>query len=214
MPDKLGPVFLWRQRVIKFISTHGWIPRKPIYLATGLLLTAAVLMITVVSAIQLSPPLASNAGKPPKSATAPVAAVPPLPQDTTTVPASQPVLAVPKGEIKLGFGWQEHPVFKDWRYHTGLDIAAGADQIVTALASGEVSDVYQDRYSGLTAVVKGRNLTVYYGALASTAVSKGDSVAAGSKIGTVGMSTAEPYPHLHLAVYKDNKYYDPRELLK
>jgi murein DD-endopeptidase MepM/ murein hydrolase activator NlpD len=229
--------------LLKFITTHGWIPRKPIYLAAGLLIMAAVLMLTVVSAIQLSPPMANNAGKQPlpnhQSAQGQAPAVPLAPaavtvsqpsapatgtptptnkaKDPTSISPSQPpesVQALPKGDIKLGFGWQEHPVYHDWRYHTGLDIAAPAGEIVTALVDGEVIDLYQDRYSGLTATVKGPNFTLSYGSLAAASVAKGDIVAVGSKIGSVGKSAAEPYPHLHLAAYWNNQYHDPNELLR
>lgn len=241
MPDRLGPIFLWRQRLLKFITTHGWIPRKPVYLAAGLLIMAAVLTLTVVSAIQLSPQLAGNGKQPlpnhqsverqaPAVPLAPAAVTVSQPSATATgsptpmnkdkapatISPSQPpelVQALPKGEIKLGFGWQEHPVYHDWRYHTGLDIAAPAGDIVTALVGGEVIDLYQDRYSGLTANVKGPNFTLSYGSLAAASVAKGDIVAVGSKLGSVGKSAAEPYPHLHLAAYWNNQYHDPHEIL-
>ena len=112
------------------------------------------------------------------------------------------------------FGWQEQPLYKDWRYHTGIDIGGREGQIVPALLSGEVVDIYTDRQYGLTVVVRSGSHTVYYGALASTGLQKNSGIKAGSPVGSMGLSFSEPEPHLHLAVKKDSgqDYINPREL--
>ena len=112
------------------------------------------------------------------------------------------------------FGWQEQPLYKDWRYHTGIDISGREGQIVPALLSGEVVDIYTDRQYGLTVVVRSGGYTVYYGALAGTGLQKNSGIKAGRPIGSMGLSFSEPEPHLHLAVKKDSgpDYINPREL--
>ncbi len=112
------------------------------------------------------------------------------------------------------FGWQVHPLYKDWRYHPGIDIGGREGQIVPALLPGEVVDLYTDRQYGLTVVVRSGSYTVYYGALASTGLQKNSSIKAGRPIGSMGLSFSEREPHLHLAVKKDSgqDYINPREL--
>ncbi|WP_371372231.1 peptidoglycan DD-metalloendopeptidase family protein [Sporomusa aerivorans] len=112
------------------------------------------------------------------------------------------------------FGWQLQPVYKDWRYHNGIDISGGEGQVVPALLDGEVLDIYTDRQYGLSVAVKSGQYIIYYGSLATSAVSKNTLVKTGSLIGSMGISFAEPEPHLHLAVRKSSgqEYINPREI--
>lgn len=116
-----------------------------------------------------------------------------------------------KGDVFVAYGWQEHPVFRDWRFHNGIDIVAGEGEEVAAMWPGEVKEILQDKTSGLTVLVVSSEYTVHYGSLATAAVRKGAKIKAGAKIGTVGTSQAEPYPHLHLSVKKGESYIDPDE---
>lgn len=116
-----------------------------------------------------------------------------------------------RGDVLVAYGWQEHPVFKDWRFHNGIDIAAGEGEEVAAMWPGEVKEILQDKTSGLTVLVASGEYTVHYGSLATAAVRKGAKIKAGAKIGAVGTSQAEPYPHLHLSVKKGESYIDPAE---
>lgn len=113
------------------------------------------------------------------------------------------------GTITQGFGWQLHPLYQDWRYHNGLDISGGEGQIVPALLSGEVIDVVTDRQYGLTVAVKSGKYIIYYGSLASAAVQKNSLIKTGKPIGSMGISAAEPEPHLHLSV----RTYDSKQLI-
>ncbi|SMC38388.1 M23 family metallopeptidase [Sporomusa malonica] len=118
------------------------------------------------------------------------------------------------GTITHGFGWQLHPLYQDWRYHNGLDISGGEGQVVPALLSGEVVDVMTDTQYGLTVAVKSGRYTLYYGSLASVAVQKNTMINTGKPIGSMGISTSEPEPHLHLAVRANDgkQLVDPREI--
>lgn len=118
------------------------------------------------------------------------------------------------GQIKLEFGWQLHPLYNDWRYHSGIDVIGMQDQGVHAVASGRVSDIYQDRNSGLTIIIKNNNYCLYYGSLSKTSISKGTYINVGQEIGKMGICDAEPYYHLHLAIKKDDQYIDPKIMMK
>ncbi|VBB08911.1 peptidase m23 [Lucifera butyrica] len=120
-----------------------------------------------------------------------------------------------QGEIKLPFGWVEHPVYKDWRYHAGLDISGTLGQPVAAAMDGKVENVYNDSSYGLTVLVAGADHRLYYyGSLASTRLEKGASLHAGDVIGTVGTTLGESYPHVYWAVKSDGQYLDPAKLVK
>jgi murein DD-endopeptidase MepM/ murein hydrolase activator NlpD len=114
-----------------------------------------------------------------------------------------------KGEIKVNFGWFLHPLYKDWRYHTGIDVLGAESQIVPAIHGGQVTDIYQDQNIGLTVVVKHDNYQVYYGSLSAATTKKGNVIHAGQEIGKMGSCDGEPYYHLHLAIKKNDNYIDP-----
>ncbi len=114
-----------------------------------------------------------------------------------------------KGEIKVKFGWYLHPLYNDWRYHTGIDVMGGKGQRVAAIYNGQVTEIFQDANSGLTVVVKNNNYQVYYGSLLKVTVEKGDFIRAEQEIGKMGSCDAEPYDHLHLAIKENDDYVDP-----
>ena len=118
-----------------------------------------------------------------------------------------------RGPIAMDFGWQLHEVYKDWRYHTGIDINGPVGHSVGAIFEGQVTDIVSDTHSGLTIVVTDNTYSVYYGSLAAVKVEKGSHISIGQTIGTIGSCDAEPYNHLHLAIKKDGKYIDPKLII-
>lgn len=103
---------------------------------------------------------------------------------------------------------------RDWRTHEGVDIGADLGQTVTAAADGTVLTIYTDESFGMTVVLQHANgYTTHYSNLSEeVAVSVGQTVKAGDAIGTVGQTaTVETatVPHLHFAVYQNNKPFDP-----
>lgn len=118
------------------------------------------------------------------------------------------------GAKLLGFGWQYHSLYKDWRYHNGIDIYGGEGQVVPALLSGEVIEVYTDKQYGLTVAVRSGKYTLYYGSMASVAVPKNTKITQGKPIGSMGISAAELEPHLHLTAKTSdsNQIIDPHEI--
>jgi murein DD-endopeptidase MepM/ murein hydrolase activator NlpD len=115
-----------------------------------------------------------------------------------------------QGPIKIDFGWQLHPLYKEWRYHAGVDIEGVKDQSVLAICSGEITDIVQDKHMGLAVVVQNNDYKVYYGSLSEAAVSKGSHVDMGQKIGKMGIFDGEPYYHVHLAIKKGEQAIDPK----
>jgi murein DD-endopeptidase MepM/ murein hydrolase activator NlpD len=90
--------------------------------------------------------------------------------------------------------------------HPGIDLKLPQNTPVGALAGGKVHDIRrEDEGLGLFVVVEhrasdGQTFYSVYGHLESVAVAKGDAVASGEYIGTVGMTGETTGPHLHLQV--------------
>lgn len=191
------------------------------YIGAGILVVSSIVLIGVLASLKsdLGPGV-----RPEKVIESQVPeAVQDKPAVITIVPQAVPE-SVPKaiesevlaparpisGPVALDFGWQLHQVYNDWRYHTGIDISRPVGQPVEAIYKGQVTDIFRDKHSGLTVVVKNSTYSVYYGSLAEATVEKGSSISAGQKIGTVGSCDAEPYHHLHLAIKKGEQYIDPK----
>ena len=156
----------------------------------------------------------------------------------TVSPSEKPSTAVSEGTTpptrSEGFGKTTKPVAgeeltafaadhlaynettRDWRTHEGVDLSAAQGEIVTAAANGTVHTIYEDNSLGMTVVLTHSDgYTTHYSNLAEDIpVSVGDTVAAGSTLGTVGQtanSETAIASHLHFAVYKDNAPGDPAE---
>lgn len=192
---------------------------KQVYVAAGLLILSSVLLFSVVSMIQEKgmlykkqnemalqpenylPSIADVAGS--------LKSVAVSSEDMATKETAKMPL---KGNVILAFGWQQHPVYKDWRYHTGMDIGIAGKQDIQAVFSGKVIDIYTDKHSGLTVAVESKDYKIFYGSLSAAAVTKGSFIKAGDCIGKTGSCREEPAEHLHLAVKKDEHYINPASL--
>ena len=111
-----------------------------------------------------------------------------------------------------------NPTMDDWRTHDGLDIASAAGTEVKAAAAGTVPAVLQDAMMGPTVVVEhGGGLTSTYANLASVpTVAVGDTVGAGSVLGSVGgtaIAESALASHLHFSMSLDGSTVDPLEYL-
>lgn len=199
-----------------------------IYIAFGMLVVSSVLLLILLTNIQNEPiaeirseeKAESQAAETIQVQPAVIAAPQVIPEAAAkTISKEEPkddVLPISKamrGPIQLDFGWQLHPVYNDWRYHTGIDISGSVGQSVTAIHSGQVIDVFRSKTSGLTVVVKNNTYSVYYGSLSEAAVSKGNQVRSGQTIGVMGSFDGEPYNHVHLAVKKGENYIDPKLIM-
>lgn len=107
---------------------------------------------------------------------------------------------------------------RDWRVHAGIDIQGALGQNVCAAADGIVYAIYDDDLLGKTVVLShSGNYTTYYSNLSDTVqVSVGDTVSAGTVLGTIGdtaLVEVSEEPHLHFAVYCNTSAVDPSEFL-
>ena len=105
-----------------------------------------------------------------------------------------------------------------WKTHNALDLIAAEGTTVTSMFDGTVTKVEETYGMGNSVTVDhGDGVVATYSSLGSVDVVKGQTLAKGDKIGTVGTTASYEFsdgPHLHLEVYKDNKHVDPMPYVK
>lgn len=107
-------------------------------------------------------------------------------------------LSIPAA-INSTFGWRMHPIFGEWRMHTGTDIAAPQGTPVLASYQGQVA--IADYVGGYGQMVILRheegNQESRYAHLSQIFVQPGEWVEQGEVIGLVGSTGNSTGPHLH-----------------
>lgn len=105
------------------------------------------------------------------------------------------------GRAGSPFGERVHPIFGTRRMHTGVDISGSTGQTIIAAADGRVVTAGRLGGYGLAVVIDhGGGLATLYAHQSVLAVSKGEIVAQGQKIGEVGSTGFSTGPHLHYEV--------------
>lgn len=102
--------------------------------------------------------------------------------------------------VSSGFGARFHPIFKNWRAHTGVDFAAAQGTRVLATADGHVvSAGARGGYGNAVEIKHGSGTTTLYAHLSGFAkgVRSGARVRQGDPIGFVGRTGYATGPHLH-----------------
>lgn len=107
---------------------------------------------------------------------------------------------------------------RDWRVHSGVDIAAEAGTQVVAAADGVVYTTYTDDSYGTTVIIRhAQGYTTQYSSLAEELlVQAGDSVEMGQAIGCVGSTALVENAlgdHVHFSVTYQDSQMDPAEFL-
>lgn len=105
---------------------------------------------------------------------------------------------------------------KRWgKRHDGIDIAADEGDLVYAAAPGEV--IYSGNglrgYGNVVILRHDEKTTSLYAHNSALRVRKGDKVAGGDLIATVGSTGRSTGPHVHFEMRRENKALNPRKVL-
>ena len=124
-----------------------------------------------------------------------------------------------QGNIIKGYSdtaLQKSETYGDMRLHTGIDIQCEKGTEIKSAGAGTVTAVDESSTLGkFVTIDHGDGITGRYCGLDGVTVNTGDSVSAGTVIGTLGSIPCEcaDKSHLHVEVLKDGKIVSPLEAL-
>lgn len=113
------------------------------------------------------------------------------------------------GTLSSAFGWRQHPIAGEERFHYGIDIAADEGAAICAFADGTVYATGESSTLGNYIMLEhaGGYITLY--AHCSRVTVTGGSVKLGDKIAEVGQTGAATGPHLHFELHDGSLYLNP-----
>lgn len=119
------------------------------------------------------------------------------------------------GRLSSGYGYRADPFTGIRRFHYGIDLANITGTRVVAAMDGIVADV-ENRpagYGKYVVIKHSRGYQTLYGHLNSVSVRQGQRISQGQILGTMGNTGRSTGPHLHFAIYKNNRPVNPLTIL-
>lgn len=115
-----------------------------------------------------------------------------------------------KGALSSDFGYREHPMEGEERFHYGVDLAADVGTEVDCFADGTVTAVGESSSYGRYCIVAHENgFSTLYAHCSRITASSGAAVKRGQKIAEVGETGMATGPHLHFELQRDGTYLNP-----
>ena len=119
------------------------------------------------------------------------------------------VLPVP-GWLSSGFGWREHPVDGEERFHNGVDLAVNNGTSVKAFADGVVDYIGESPIYGRYLQIRHTGaVTTFYAHCSQLCVGQGETVTAGQEVAKSGDTGNTTGPHLHFEIKKNGVRLNP-----
>ena len=114
------------------------------------------------------------------------------------------------GVLSSAFGYREHPVEGEERFHYGVDLAADTGVAVSCFADGTVTAVGESSsYGKYCIVTHAGGYATLYAHCSRITVSSGAHVTRGEKIAEVGETGMATGPHLHFELHQNGVYLNP-----
>lgn len=114
------------------------------------------------------------------------------------------------GTLWSEYGYRDHPVDGEYKFHSGVDIGADLGTPIGAFADGQVE------YTGLSEIYgnylqldHGQGIKSFYAHCQSIEVTQGQQVQMGEEIARVGSTGTATGPHLHLELKCAGMRIDP-----
>lgn len=114
--------------------------------------------------------------------------------------------------LSSAYGRRLHPVYGNYRLHTGVDYAAPNGTPINATGAGRVSFVgWRSGYGRTVEIAHGSDTMTRYAHLSAVeeGLAVGDRVSAGDEIGHVGRTGTATAPNLHYEVRVEGRPIDP-----
>lgn len=128
-----------------------------------------------------------------------------------------PSMQLPLQNISItsAFGFRNSPIYKRWKFHKGIDLAAKDGTPVYACQNGKVKAVLKmDPIFGNCLIIEHENAySSVYAHLSDFCVKKGDIVAKGTEIAHTGHTGAVTGPHLHFELRLKGQALNPEDIL-
>jgi murein DD-endopeptidase MepM/ murein hydrolase activator NlpD len=102
-------------------------------------------------------------------------------------------------QLTSAYGYRLHPVTGNYAFHSGIDLRARHDTVLSVL-EGRVMFMGYDPITGVHIRIKSGDFELLYGHLSQVFVLAGDSVNAGTPLGITGASGRVTGEHLHFGV--------------
>ncbi|NMB25303.1 MAG: M23 family metallopeptidase [Firmicutes bacterium] len=119
-----------------------------------------------------------------------------------------------QGQVLVGYGWVRHPVYRDWRFHPGVEFSTPLHASVQAVMEGRVLKVQSERIQGLVVTIAhGDDWQSVYRGLAQLQVQEGQLVKQGQSLGLVGSSDQGQTGRLIFEIRQGGTPLDPRMYL-
>ncbi len=135
-------------------------------------------------------------------------------EDQSARLSSTPSISPAKGWITSAFGYRSSPFTGGREFHRGLDIAGRLGTPVYAPADGVVRFAGERRALGNSVSLKhGYGVESLYGHMNEITVKRGQKVARGEQIGTLGSTGRSTGPHLHYQVQVNGVPVNPRNYI-
>ena len=132
---------------------------------------------------------------------------------STAIPAIWPIDRS-KMRNKIGaFGYRNHPVYRQWRFHSGVDMPGRVGDPIYATGDGVVEYVERSRarygYGTQILINHGYGYKTRYAHLNKLLVEKGDTITRGQLIAEMGNTGVSTSPHLHYEVIYNRTHVNP-----
>lgn len=120
-----------------------------------------------------------------------------------------------RAAISSPYGMRLHPVHREMKMHTGIDLACGSGTTIRAVAPGTVKFAgWMSGYGRIVILRHADGFETRYAHCSRFHVKRGDKVNTGDKIARSGSSGTATGPHLHFEVRKRGRHVNPMQYLK
>ena len=124
------------------------------------------------------------------------------------------ICPVPWYVLTSPFGYRVHPIWGDWRFHSGVDLACSEGTPIYATRSGQVTGAnWNDSMGYYVQINHGDGYASIYMHMTHYVVGYGEYVSQGQVIGYVGSTGDSTGDHLHFGISYWGEYVNPMEYI-